>query len=137
MRLYYLAAYGFAHGADVYGEVDWARLAQETHVTNYAPPYRYPPLTAQLVWPLTMLSPRLAALIWLSASALVFIASAWLLGRSSRSPFGVTLALVLLLFFVPPLTTLHAGQVNGFLLLALWPLRCTPLPVGVPCGWAE
>ncbi len=117
--LYYLAAYGFAHGEDVYGEVDWARLAQETHVTNYAPPYRYPPLTAQLVWPLTVLAPRLAALIWLSASALAFIASAWLLGRSSQSPFGVPLALGMLLFFVPSLTTLHAGQVNGFLLLAL------------------
>lgn len=117
--LYYLAAYGFAQEEDVYGEVDWMRLAQETHITRYASPYRYPPLTAQLVWPLILLPPRLAALIWLSASALAFIASAWLIGRSSRSPFGVPLALGILLFFVPPLTTLHAGQVNGFLLLAL------------------
>lgn len=117
--LYYLAAYGFSHGKDVYGEVDWARLAQETHVTNYAPPYRYPPLTAQLVWPLTWLPARWAALVWLIASALAFVASAWLLGCSSQAPFGVPLALSLLLFFVPPLTTLHAGQVNGFLLLAL------------------
>lgn len=117
--LYYLAAYGFFRGEDVYGEVDWARLAQERHVTNYAPPYRYPPLTAQLVWPLTRLPARWAALVWLIASAVAFIASAWLLGRSSRAPFGAPLALGLLLFFVPPLTTLHAGQVNGFLLLAL------------------
>lgn len=117
--LYYLAAYGLAQEKDIYGEVDWAQLAQETRVTNYAPPYRYPPLTAQLVWPLILLPPRLAALVWLSASALAFIASAWLIGRLSGAPFGVTLALVLLLFFVPPLTTLHAGQVNGFLLLAL------------------
>lgn len=117
--LYYLAAYGFSQGEDVYGEVDWARLAQETHITNYAPPYRYPPLTAELVWPLTRLPARWAALVWLIASALAFITSAWLLGRSSQMPFGVPLALGLLLFFVPPLTTLHAGQVNGFLLLAL------------------
>ncbi len=118
-NLYYLAAYGFAHGEDVYGEVDWARLARETHVTNYAPPYRYPPLTAQLVWPLTFLPPRHAALVWLSATALAFIASAWLIGRSVESSLGVPLALGLLLCFVPPLTTLHAGQVNGFLLVAL------------------
>lgn len=117
--LYYLAAYGLAQGKDIYGGVDWEQLAQETRVTNYASPYRYPLLTAQLVWPLTLLAPRLAALVWLSASALAFIASAWLIGCSSRSPLGVPLALGMLLFFVPPLTTLHAGQVNGFLLLAL------------------
>ncbi len=117
--LYYLAAYGFAHGYDVYGNVSWAQLAQETHVPDYAPPYRYPPLTAQVVWPLTLLRPRLAALIWLIGSAIVFILSAWLLGRSTHAKWGVTLGLALLLFFVPPLTTMHAGQVNGFVLLAL------------------
>lgn len=117
--LYYLAAYGFAHGADVYGSVPWEQLARQLGITNYAPPYRYPPLTAQLVWPLMFLPPRQAALVWLIASALAFIASAWLIGRSLKSPLGVPLALGLLLFFVPPLTTLHAGQVNGFLLLAL------------------
>jgi hypothetical protein len=117
--LYYLAAYGFTHGADVYGSVNWERLAREVGITYYAPPYRYPPLTAELVWPLLLFPPRWAALVWLIASALAFAVSAWLLGRSSRSPFGMALALGLLLFFVPPLTTLHAGQVNGFLLLAL------------------
>jgi hypothetical protein len=117
--LYYLAAYGFAHGYDVYGNVSWAQLAQETHVPDYAPPYRYPPLTAQLVWPLTLLQPRRAAVIWLIGTAIVFILSAWLLGRSTHTKWGVTLGLVLLLFFVPPLTTMHAGQVNGFVLLAL------------------
>ncbi len=117
--LYYLAAYGFAHGYDVYGNVSWAQLAQQTHVPDYAPPYRYPPLTAQLVWPLTLLQPRWAALIWLIASAIVFIFSAWLLGRSIQVKWGIAFSLTLLLFFVPPLTTMHAGQVNGFVLLAL------------------
>ena len=117
--LYYLAAYGFAHGYDVYGNVSWAQLAQETSVPDYAPPYRYPPLTAQLVLPLTLLQPRWAALIWLIGSAIVFMLSAWLLGRSTHTNWGVTFGLALLLFFVPPLTTMHAGQVNGFVLLAL------------------
>jgi hypothetical protein len=117
--LYYLAAYGFAHRYDVYGNVSWAQLAQQTQVPDYAPPYRYPPLTAQLVWPLTLLQPRLAALIWLIGTAIVFILSAWLLGRTTQTKWGVTLGLILLLFFVPPLTTMHAGQVNGFVLLAL------------------
>jgi hypothetical protein len=126
--LYYLAAYGFAHGIDIYGmgrdyggvnRALWAQLAKEVQITNYAPPYRYPPLTAELVWPLTLFHPRWAALIWLVGTALAFIASAWLLGHSSETPLGVPLALGSLLFFVPPLTTLHAGQINGFLLLAL------------------
>jgi Glycosyltransferase family 87 len=117
--LYYLAAYGFAHGYDVYGNVSWAQLAQQTHVPDFAPPYRYPPLTAQLVLPLTLLQPRLAALIWLIGTAIVFVLSAWLLGRSTQAKWGVTLGLAMLLFFVPPLTTMHAGQVNGFVLLAL------------------
>ena len=117
--LYYLAAYGFAHGYDVYGNISWAQLAQQTHVPDYAPPYRYPPLTAQLVLPFTLLQPRLAALIWLMGSAIAFILSAWLMGRSIHTRWGVTLGLTLLLFFVPPLTTMHAGQVNGFVLLAL------------------
>jgi len=134
--LYYLAAYGFAHGYDVYGNVSWAQLAQETHVPDYAPPYRYPPLTAQLVWPLTLLQPRLAALIWLIGTAIVLILSAWLLGRSTHAKWGVTLGLALLLFFVPPLTTMHAGQVNGFVLLALVVALCAfarrdPLGTGV------
>jgi hypothetical protein len=122
--VYYSAAYGFAHGINMYGAIGanataWANLAQTLQIHNYTLPYLYPPLTAMLAWPLTLLPPRWAALVWLIASALAFAASAWLIGRSFGSPFSVTLALTLLLFFVPPLTTLHAGQVNGFLLLTL------------------
>lgn len=126
--LYYMAAYGFSHNRDVYEmggdqtdvhSQDWAELARETGVPKYSTPYRYPPLTAFLVWPLTLLPPPLAAVLWLALSAGAFAASAWLLGATGKGPFAIPLALGLLLFFVPPLTTLDTGQVNGFLLLSL------------------
>jgi len=127
--VYYLAAYGFAHKVDMYAVGDntaiWASLAQELGIRNYTMPYLYPPLTALLVWPLTLFPPRWAAFIWLLATAMAFIASAWLLGKTFPRSSGTTLSLALLLFFVPPLTTLHAGQVNGFLLLAVVSAFCT------------
>jgi len=131
--LYYLAAYGFARGEDVYalgGKRDptsqavWDRLARETGVENYAPPYRYPPLTAALVWPLTFLPPYVGMVLWLAASAFALIGSGWLLGKTSTSTFGVPVALVLLAGFVPAALTLYAGQVNGFVLLTVcWALH--------------
>lgn len=126
--VYYMAAYGFAHGWDVYAMGQdysgtnrplWSQLAEETHIQNYAPPYRYPPLTALLVWPLTLLAPAPAAALWLGVTALAFILSAWLVGSTSDKNYGKPLALGLLVGFVPLLTTLHAGQVNGLVLLAL------------------
>lgn len=129
---YYLAAYGFAQGEDMYarrGEGPptdapaWNRLAREVGITDYAPPYRYPPLTAALVWPLTYLPPRVATVLWLATSAVALIASAWLLGRTSTLRCGVPLAFALLLGFVPAVVTLYAGQVNALVLLCLcWAL---------------
>ncbi len=127
-NLYYIAAAGLRDGVDVYdlardfsGEnaTAWAELAEAYDVKRYAPPYRYPPLTAQLVLPLTYLDDRIAGALWLLLTALAFAASAWLIGKISRTPQGPALALGLMLVFVPALTTLHAGQVNGFVLLAL------------------
>ena len=120
--VYYLATKGFIRGEDVYGSAAsdmWDRLARESNITNYAPPYRYPPLTAMMVLPLTFLNPRLAAGIWLAASAVAFMLSAYFLGATSRSAWGMPVSWGLALFFTPVLTTLHAGQVNGFVLLAL------------------
>ena len=123
--VYYLAAYGFARGEDVYARHQtptdgdwWAALAARAKVANFTYPYRYPPLTAQLAWPLTYLPPRFAAMAWLLGSAAALIAAAWLLGCIEPERFGVPLALGMLLCFVPCLTTLRAGQVNGFLFLA-------------------
>ncbi len=137
-NLYYVAAYGFAQGYDIYGadEALWTQVGVESGMTNYAPPYRYPPLTALVVWPLTFFPPRVAAGLWLGATAAAFILSAWLLGRLSPAPWGVSLGWALLLGFVPALTTLHAGQINGLVLLsltlALWGLvRGQPALAGV------
>jgi alpha-1,2-mannosyltransferase len=126
--LYYLAAYGFAHGDDVYragaqrdadGHAVWEHLADAAGIVAYAPPYRYPPLTAVLVWPLTFLPPRGATILWLAASALALIVSAWLIGRAGETTFGVPVALALLMGFGPAVLTLYAGQVNAFVLLML------------------
>ena len=119
--VYYLAAYGFDHGVNMYAPPPgtWADLAVQAGVASYETQYYYPPLTACLAWPLTVLPARLAAGVWLVATTVAFGAVGWLLGRASRLAAGRTLALGLVLGFVPALTTLHAGQVNGLLLLTL------------------
>lgn len=119
--VYYLAAYGFDRGINMYAPQPgtWAELAARAGVARYETQYYYPPLTAWLVWPLTALPARLAAGVWLVATAAAFAATGWLLGGNSRLAAGRTLALGLMLGFVPALTTLHAGQVNGLLLLTL------------------
>jgi alpha-1,2-mannosyltransferase len=127
-NVYYLAAYGFTHGYDIYGITrdvltghpsSWDTMAQQANVQHYVLPYLYPPLTAQLALPLTRLEVRTAGIIWLILTAVAFALSALLLGCSVQKPYGVGLAFLLLLLFAPMLTTLHAGQVNGFVLLAL------------------
>ncbi len=127
-NIYYIAAAAFNDDVDVYSLVvdytgankpRWAALAAEYGIEYYAPPYRYPPLTAQLILPLTRLPPLAAGAVWMTLTAGAYVSSAWLLGRSSHETYGPSLGLGLLLVFVPPLTTLHAGQVNGFVLLAL------------------
>jgi hypothetical protein len=127
-NIYYVAAWGMRHGVDIYSlgydyqGVNWPRwveVASAAGVEIFAAPYLYPPLTAQLVVPLLGFSVRVAGIIWLVFTAIAFLISAWLLGKSWKQPEGPSLVYLLMLGFVPPLTTLHAGQVNGFLLLAL------------------
>lgn len=127
-NVYYLAAYGFTHGFDVYGmggdyrgadRPAWEALAAAADVEVWTAPYRYPPLTAQLVLPLLGFSEQVAGMIWLVLTAAAFVAAAWWLGRLWRQPEGPGIVYLLTLGFVPTLTTLHAGQVNGFVLLAL------------------
>ncbi len=139
--VYYLAAGAFLRGQNAYEISDpaWDNLAAEMKVTNYTRPYRYPPLTAGLVAPLTILPPRMAAALWLALSAVAAVAGAWWLALALETPYRWALALGGLLLFVPPLTTLHAGQVNLFLLasltLALWAFaRHKPVWLGVGLG---
>ncbi len=58
-------------------------------------------------------------MIWIALTGLAFIVTAWWLGRLWKQPEGASIVYLLLLGFVPALTTLHAGQVNGFVLLVL------------------
>lgn len=127
-NVYYISAYGFAHGMDVYGmgrehgttnRPLWDNLAAAAGIKVYTAPYRYPPLTAQLVYPLTWLPGRVAGLIWLLLTALALLASARQLGKLAVTAQGPALAYLLLLGYVPPLTVMHAGQVNAFVLLAI------------------
>jgi hypothetical protein len=127
-NLYYVAADGFRRGVDVYSlaqgygtatSAEWQELAAESGVVHYAPPYRYPPLTAELVLPLTSLPPRPAGMVWIALTAAAFVYSAWLLGRASGLAEGPTLAYGLLILSVPALATMNAGQVNGLVLAAV------------------
>lgn len=122
-NVYYITATAFRAGENPYtfgiwGE-RWTAWASKLGITNFHPPYRYPPLVAQLVAPLTLLSPSVAAAVWLAASALALVVAAWWIGRSSPYYWSIPLALVLMLGFVPPLTTLYTGQVNALVLAAL------------------
>ena len=133
--LYYIAASALRDGIDIYrigaGGPTWASLAAEYGVLHYAPPYRYPPLTAALVIPLTYLSSSMAGVCWLVVSAAAMVASAWIVGAALERPWGVSFTLLLWGSFVPPLTTLHAGQVNALVLLAValcyWGVRAEAL----------
>jgi hypothetical protein len=119
--VYYLAAEIFATGGDAYtiSKESWNTIAAELGITNFAYPYRYPPLTATLILPLRAIGPQGAAAIWVAASAIAMIAGGWLLARLYPSPYSRFLSLFLLLIMVAPLVTLDTGQVNGLLYLCL------------------
>ncbi|MDQ7990441.1 MAG: glycosyltransferase family 87 protein [Candidatus Dactylopiibacterium sp.] len=127
-NVYYLSALGFRDGLDIYAlgprhDTDnaprWRALAASADIHDVSPPYRYPPLTAQLTVPLLEFPAREAGAIWLVLTSLAFIASIWLMGRQWAQKEGAGIVYLLSLGLVPMLTTLHAGQVNGFVLLAL------------------
>ncbi len=119
----YLAAAALAHGQSPYvytfHPAALVRLAQDYHLTAFWGAYYYPPLTAQLIVPLTWLPPQLAGYIWLGITAACFLAAAWLLGKSTPEPYATSLALLMIVSFGPAYVTLGAGQINGLMLLAL------------------
>jgi hypothetical protein len=129
-NIYYVSAYGFVHGTDIYSIVEdagttnapqWFALAEAAGVEYFpAPaPYRYPPLTAQLVVPLLGFSEQVAGIIWLALTAAAFVLSAWWLGKLWGAPEAPSIVYLIFIGSVPALASLHAGQVTGFLLLAV------------------
>lgn len=78
--------------------------------------YYYPPLTAQLIWPLVALPPQWAYGVWFLISAMTIPCAVYLLVANKKLfPVGVLIAFG----FTPVTTSLYAGQVIPFLFLAL------------------
>lgn len=78
--------------------------------------YYYPPLTAELILPLTLLSLPWAYLVWFMLSAAAAALGIYILIENKNYyPQYLLLAFI----FFPVAVTLYAGQVNCFLFLAL------------------
>jgi hypothetical protein len=117
--VYVIAADAFAHGKNIYLSPDsYAPIAGRLGITNYTMPYRYPLLTALLVRPLLLLPLRLGAVVWIFGNGLAALVAALLLGRDADAVWKRRLILAAAIGFVPILTTMYAGQVNGLVLLA-------------------
>ena len=143
--VYYMAAESMARGQSPYTITDeeWDALASDLGITNYTRPYRYPPYTAALLTLFRPLGPRATMVVWVVANGAAMIGGAWLMGQALGGGRWLTVSLIALGFFVPPLATLLAGQVNGLLFLclafALWGTatkRTEWLGVGLALGTA-
>ena len=117
---YLIAADAFTHGENIYllPNESYAPIAERLGIINYAPPYRYPLLTALLVWPLLLVPLRLGAAIWVFGNGLAALVAALLLGRDADAVWKRRVVLAAAIGYVPILTTMNAGQVNGLVLLA-------------------
>lgn len=119
--LYYLAAKGLQQGQDIYNldTRGWQKLAADAGVPHYAPPYRYPPLTALVVEPFTVLSPRYAFAVWSAMNVLVLVLAVLLLSRLASDRWVSPLIFIGAAIYVPVLATIYAGQINLLVLLAV------------------
>lgn len=111
--VYVMAAYGFLRGENVYawGEEDYARAAADLGFTRYAPPYRYPPLTALLAVPLVGL-PAAGLWVWSALQGAAWLLTSWVLGRLAPPGRSRRLAWLAVGLLVPFFVSLYAGQVN-------------------------
>ncbi len=111
--VYVMAAYGFLQGQDVYAwtEPDYARAAAELGFARYAPPYRYPPLTALLAAPLLGI-PAAGLWVWSALQAGAWLLTAWVLGTLAPSGGRRRLVWLGVGLLVPFFVSLYAGQVN-------------------------
>jgi hypothetical protein len=81
--------------------------------------FHYSPFFFFVFRPLALLSPIHAAMVWFVLSCIAFDVSALLLSKWRSGSWLDPFCLILTAVFVPVLQTLSAGQINGFVLLAL------------------
>lgn len=134
---YYIAVYALRHGENIYEETAQAydAVAKELGIAHYETGFRYYPiLTALAVLPTTYLPPRVAATLWVFGSGLAALLTGVLLGRCANAAWKRRLILAATIGFVPIVTSMHAGQVNGYVLLsvalAVYALRQAHDPLG-------
>lgn len=114
---YFIASTGFHEGMRVY-LMDWSgfkALADSLKISIFAFPYYYPPLTAQIIFPLILLPPKVAYGIWIFLSIIATALGVYCLANGKNF-----LTLLLISFgFLAVEVTFYAGQVNALLFLAL------------------
>jgi hypothetical protein len=116
---YVIAAYGFAHGKDMYVASlhSYDLIASALGIRSYGGTYVYPPLTAIFVWPLTLLPLDVGATIWVFSNGIASLIASVLLSSYAESKWQRRLVLISLIGFFPVLETMFWGQVNGLVLL--------------------
>ena len=116
---YEIAAYAFARGQNIYGasEAVYATLASQVGVPGWGGHgYVYPPFTALLAWPLTLLPVRLGAAIWVFSSGVASLSAAIFLGAFRQPLWKRRLILLASIAFVPTLAAMSLGQASVFVL---------------------
>jgi len=78
---YAIAAYAFTHGIGIYAtpEEGYDPIATRLGITVFMTPYLYPPLTAMVVWPLTLIPLHEGAAVWIFSSGLAALGAGLLL----------------------------------------------------------
>lgn len=116
---YEIAAYAFARGQNIYGasEAVYATLASQTGVPGWGGHgYVYPPFTALLAWPLTLLPVRLGAAVWIFTSGVASLSAAIFLGTFSQPAWKRRFILLTSIAFIPTLAAMSLGQASVFVL---------------------
>ncbi|HET7090856.1 MAG TPA: glycosyltransferase family 87 protein [Anaerolineae bacterium] len=117
---YYAAADALNRGQPLYhANPEQEALNPIPGLPGILPPYIYPPALASLLRPLARLTPPVAAFLWMILNSVGLVLGAWILGTSLDDERGRQVALLAMAGFVPPLTSLYAGQFNGLVWLGL------------------
>ena len=115
---YYLAVKAFSAGYPVYN-FDFSvikQIAKDNQIENFTYHYYYPPLTAQIIWPLSFLSPCKAAWVWFILSLCAALMVPCMLYRVAGEASNRWMIFPAFFLFFPICISLLAGQVNLLLL---------------------